>query len=493
MGEVVVTTLGPVVGSRENGVRRWLGIPYAAAPFGANRLRRPKEHPGWTEVRDATRPGPTVPKAPYRVPFDALLPEPHIAGDECLNLNIWAPQQAAGLPVLFWIHGGAYVNGSGIVPHYDGSAFARDGVVCVTLNYRLGAEGFLYTGDEHSNNGLRDQIAALQWVRDNIAAFGGDPQQVTIAGESAGAISVACLMSSPRAAGLFHRAISQSGSGHIALQPGNAKQITELFAQRLQIEPTRQAFAALDLDRLTAEVAAVRIEMAANPDPRVWGEAAQHGMAMEPVIDGDVLPRLPIEALREGAGQGVPLLVGTNRHEFHFFAVPIGSMAAVTDELLKLALMGYGYDPEALDVLGAGTDQPGEMLTRLITEWYFWIPSIRLAEALGRRGTQAYLYEFAWRTPIFDGKVGAGHYLEVPFVFDTLGVETEALLGPKPPQPLADAMHGAWLRFVKTGEPGWAPYDERSRATMVFDEVSAAQQDPHARNRAAWDKAKIPR
>lgn len=493
MSDVVVTTLGPVAGSRDNGVRRWLGIPYAAAPFGENRLRRPQPHPGWAEARDATRPGPTVPKAPYRVPFNALLPEPHIAGEECLNLNIWAPEHAAGLPVLFWIHGGAFVNGSGIVPHYDGTAFARDGVVCVTINYRLGVEGFLYTGDEHTNNGLRDQIAALQWVRDNIAAFGGDPKQVTIAGESAGALSVACLMSSPLAVGLFHRAVSQSGSGHIALKPGTAKQITELFAKRLQIEPTREAFAALDLDRLTAEVAAVRIEMAANPNPQVWGEAAQHGMALQPVIDGDVLPRLPIEALRDGAGQGVPLLVGTNQHEYHFFAVPIGSMAAVTDQVLKIALMGYGYDPDALNVLGAGTDQPGEMLTRLITEWYFWIPSIRLAEALSRRGTPAYLYEFAWQSPIFDGKMGAGHYLEVPFVFDTLGAETEALLGPKPPQQLADAMHGAWVRFVKTGEPGWAPYDEQARATMVFDAVSAAQHDPRAPNRSAWDRAKIPR
>lgn len=493
MSEVIKTTLGPVAGSRVNGIRRWLGIPYAAAPFGANRLHRPEAHAGWTEVRDATRPGPTVPKAPYRVPFNALLPEPHIAGEECLNLNIWAPEQADGLPVLFWIHGGAYVNGSGIVPHYDGTAFARDGVVCVTINYRLGVEGFLYTGDEHANNGLRDQIAALQWVRDNIAAFGGDPKQVTIAGESAGAISVACLMSSPSAAGLFHRAISQSGSGHIALKPDNAKLITELFAKRLQIEPTRQAFAALDLDRLTAEVAAVRLEMAANPNPQVWGEAAQHGMAMEPVIDGDLLPKLPIESIRAGAGKGVPLLIGTNRNEFHFFTVPINSMAAVTDELLKLALMGYGYNPEALPVLGAGADQPGEILTRLITEWYFWIPSIRLAEALSRRGDKAYLYEFAWRTPIYDGRMGAGHYTEVPFVFDTLGIETEPLLGPNPPQQVADAMHGAWVRFVKTGEPGWAAYDEPARSTMVFDEASRVQNDPHAQNRAAWDNAKIPR
>ena len=496
MSETVITTYGPVSGSSQDGVLRWLGIPYAAAPFGEKRLRQPQPHPGWTEARDATQPGPTVPKAPYREPFGALLPEPHINGEECLNLNIWAPEGADSLPVLFWIHGGAFVNGSGIVPHYEGTSFARNGVVVVTINYRLGAEGFLDTADEHSNNGLRDQIAALEWVRDNIAAFGGDPTQVTIAGESAGAISVACLLSSPLADGLFRRAISQSGSAHLALKPSTAKMITAELAKRLEIEPTREAFAAVDVDRLTAVVGAVRIEMATNPNPLVWGEAAQHAMALEPVIDGDVLPQLPIESIRGGAGKGVDLLIGTNRDEFHFFTVPIGSQDLVNDQILQLAVMGYGYNPESVDTLAAfaGSDKPGDVLTRLITEWYFWRPSIRLAEAVAGNGGKSYMYEFAWDSPAFDGKMGACHYLEVPFVFNTLDVtEGHALTGPTPPQNVADSMHGAWVSFIKTGDPGWAPYDEQSRPTMIFDVKSAVENDPHAQNRAAWDNATVPR
>lgn len=496
MTHLVTTTLGPVAGTTDNGVRRWLGIPYAAAPFGENRLRRPQPHAGWTDVRDATQPGPTVPKAPYRQPFDQLLPEPHIDGEECLNLNIWAPEDSQGLPVLFWIHGGAYVNGSGIVPHYDGTSFARNGVICVTINYRLGAEGFLDTADEHSNNGLWDQIAALQWVRDNIAAFGGDPDQVTIAGESAGAISVACLLSSPAAEGLFRRAISQSGSGHIALRESTAKMITAELAKRLEIEPTREAFAALDVARLTDVVGAVRIEMATNPNPMIWGEAAQHSMALEPVVDGELLPKLPIESIRSGAGKGIDLLIGTNTDEFKFFTAPIGSEQLVTDQLLQLALMGYGYDPDSVGVLSrfAGSEHPGDILTRLITEWYFWIPSIRLAEAVAANGSNAYMYEFAWQTPAYDGKIGAGHYLEVPFVFNTLDVpEGQTLTGPNPPQSVSDTMHSAWVSFIKTGDPGWAPYDAQARSTMVFNETSAVQKDPHAENREAWDSAKIPR
>lgn len=409
MSEVITTTSGPVAGSRVGGVRRWMGIPYAAAPFGEHRLRHPQPHPGWTEVRDATEPGPTVPKAPYRQPFDQLLVEPHIDGDECLNLNIWAPPDGAGHPVLFWIHGGAYVNGSGIVPHYDGTSFARDGVVCVTINYRLGAEGFLDTGDEHTNNGLCDQIAALEWVRDNIAAFSGDPNQVTIAGESAGAISVACLLSSPRAEGLFHRAISESGSGHLALSPATAQRIAGEFARRLDIEPDRDALAGVDVAELTALTAAVRIEMALNPNPALRGEAAQHGMATEPVVDGDVLPAVPIESIRAGAGRGVDVLIGSNRNEFNFFTVPIDTDLAVTEPMLQASIAAYGYDPASIDVLGAGAERPGEVLNRLVTQWYFWIPSIRLAEAVTRNGGTAHLYEFAWRSPVFDGRMGAGH------------------------------------------------------------------------------------
>lgn len=495
MTELVTTTNGPVSGSLEANCRRFLGIPYAAAPFGANRLRHPQPHPGWTEVRDATVPGPTVPKGPYREPYGQLLPEPHIDGEECLNLNVWAPlEDGDGFPVLVWIHGGAFANGSGIVPHYDGSTFARDGIVCVTINYRLNAEGFLDTGDENTNLGLRDQIAALEWVRDNIARFGGDPDKVTIAGESAGGMSVTCLLSSPKAEGLFHRVIAQSGAGHTALTRETAAKIAAEFASRLGIEPTHEAFAAVPVERLSAEAAAVRAELAMNPDPVRWGEAAAHGMALEPVIDGDVLPRLPIESIRAGAGKGVDVLVGSNTSEYHFFAVPSGLIDAVTDPMPAMSMAGFGYPAESAALLGAGDSTPGDVLTRLITEWYFWIPAVRLAEAVARTGGNSYIYEFAWQTPAYDGRLGACHYLEVPFVFDTLGVvEGQTLTGPNPPQRLADTMHRAWVDFVRSGAPGWAPYDERSRPTMVFDVESAQVDDPHADHRAAWEKAVISR
>lgn len=495
MSAVVTTTSGPVAGTSDNGVRRWMGIPYAAAPFGENHLRRPQPHAGWSEPRDASQPGPTVPKGPYREPFHLLLPEPHIDGQECLNLNIWAPDDAEGLPVLFWIHGGAFVNGSGIVPHYDGTTFARDGIIVVTINYRMGIEGFLDTGDENTNLGLRDQIAALEWVRENIAAFGGDPDRVTIAGESAGAISVACLLASPLADGLFARAISQSGSGHIVLSPQTAQKITGEFASRLGIEPTREAFAAIDPAKLLEVSAAVRMEMAANPNPLVWGEAAQHSMANEPVIDADLLPKAPIDLIREGAGKGVDVMIGSNSDEFRFFMVPIGAQDLVTDQALQMAVAGYGYNPQSLDVLRAAADDgsPGDVLAELVTQWYFWLPSIRLAEAHGRNGGNAYLYEFAWQSPVFDGKMRAGHYCEVPFVFNCLGVETDNLLGPNPPQQLADTMHQAWVSFISSGDPGWAAYDEQTRATMVFDEKSSVQDDPRAASRTAWDNATIPR
>lgn len=494
MTELVTTTYGPVTGSLEANCRRFLGIPYAAAPFGTNRLRHPQPHQGWTEVRDATVPGPTVPKGPYREPYGQLLPEPHIDGEECLNLNVWSPLEGDGLPVLVWIHGGAFANGSGIVPHYDGSTFARDGIVCVTINYRLNAEGFLDTGDENTNLGLRDQIAALEWVRDNIARFGGDPNKVTIAGESAGGMSVTCLLASPKAEGLFYRVIAQSGAGHTALTRETAAKITAEFASRLDIEPTHEAFAAVPVERLTDEAAAVRAELAMNPDPGRWGEAAAHGMALEPVIDGDVLPRLPIESIRAGAGNGIDVLVGSNTNEYNFFTVPSGLAEMITNPMLTNAMTGYGYSAECAALLNAGGRAPGDALSRLITEWYFWIPAIRLAEAVCGNGGNAYMYEFAWQTPAYDGRLGACHYLEVPFVFDTLGVaEGQALTGAHPPQQIADTMHNAWVDFIRSGKPGWAPYDERSRSTMVFDETSASADDPHADHRAAWEKASIPR
>ena len=245
---------GPVRGSADAGIARFLGIPYAAAPFGPNRMRPPQPVEPWDGVRDATDYGPTSPKGDYPPQYRTLLPERDIPGTECLNLNVWTPADAVGtgrLPVLVWIHGGSFMNGSGANHEYDGTAFARDGVVCVTINYRLGAEGFLYVdgdaGAGTANLGLQDQVAALRWVQDNIAAFGGDPARVTVAGESAGAMSVTTLLAMPSARGLFARAITQSGAAAHTLTPETGLLVSRVLAERLGVEATREAIAAVDL------------------------------------------------------------------------------------------------------------------------------------------------------------------------------------------------------------------------------------------------------
>ena len=227
MNSVVKTRYGEVRGSVVDGVNTFKGLPCAAPPSGANRLRPPQPVAPWSGVRDALTYGPKPPQAPYPPEVSMILPELAVPGEDCLTLNIWSPDLgSAGLPVMVWIPGGMFeYHGTGASPWYDGSRFARDGIVCVTINYRVGAEGFLYLGEGNANRGLLDQVAALEWVRENIAAFGGDPDKVTIFGESAGSMSVAMLLSMPRAEGLFRRAIAQSGGAHHVISAATAQRV----------------------------------------------------------------------------------------------------------------------------------------------------------------------------------------------------------------------------------------------------------------------------
>ncbi|TSE01999.1 carboxylesterase/lipase family protein [Skermania sp. ID1734] len=483
MDTVVALPSGSVRGTTTGEVSRFLGVPYAASPARTGWLQPSVPVEPWVGVRDAVSYGPTVPKNPYPWPSSELLAEPEISGEECLNLNVWTPNVNGSAPVFVWIHGGAFRNGSGAVPQYDGTAFARDGVVCVTINYRLGVFGFADFGDEHTNIGLRDQLAALRWVQDNIAHFGGDPARVTIGGESAGGMSVGCLLSSPLSTGLFRAAILQSGAGHHALPRASAQVVATELAQRLGVPPTRDALAEVPPALVLAEQDTLCQEIQLSGDVARWGKAAVDLMAFEPVVDGDVLPALPIDSVSTGAGRDVPVLIGSTADEFRFFSVPSGVAAQVTEEALAGAAAAYGVR-DAPTAYPDGT--PGERLSALMTDWFFRIPAVRLAEA--RAGAApTHMYEFAWPSRAIEG-LGSCHALEIAFVFDTLGAQgTERLTGPNPPQHIADEMHAAWVRFIVDGDPGWPAYTPDDRVVRVFDTDSSTVTDPRPIQRKLWD------
>jgi para-nitrobenzyl esterase len=493
MEPVVKTRQGIIRGSIINDLMSFKGIPYAAAPFGPNRLRPPQPATPWAGEREVFNFGPTAPKGPFAPPLDKLIPENDIPGEDCLNLNIWTPALGqAHLPVMVWIHGGGFTNGTGSLAIHDGTHFARDGVVCVTLNYRLGVEGFLYLDDGLANLGLLDQIAALTWVQDNISAFGGDPNNVTIFGESAGAMSISTLMAMPVANGLFRRAIAQSGAGHHVVTAATALRIGQYFAEKLGVEPTRESIGKVPMNRLIQVQQALVADLRARLNPDLWGEVLENGMPFEPVIDGELLTSRPIDILAAGKGAKVDILVGSNSDEMHLFLIPSGMINLVNEDFLAGTIAPFGLPIEETLAAYRTTYQgktPGELLSAIMTDWFFRIPTIRLAEAQIRQNSgSAYLYEFAWRSPAFDGRIGACHAMDLEFVFDNLHLhDMEELLGTNPPQQIADAMHAAWVAFARSGDPGWPRYDLIRRATMRFDITSGIVEDPGGVTRLLWE------
>lgn len=482
----IKTPLGRVRGSMADGVAAFKGIPYASPPFGPNRFGPPVPAEPWDGVRDALAFGPTAPQPSYREPFDKILDNPVVPGQDCLNLNVWTPEPgSARLPVMVWIHGGAFTNGSAAVPTYDGASFARDGVVCVTINYRLGVEGFGHVAGAPANRGLLDQVAAVEWVRSSIASFGGDPDNVTMFGESAGAMSVTSLLSMPRAQGLFRRVIAQSGAGHHVISAATAGKIAAMLATKLGVPPTRDALAAVPAEALIEAQSAVSVDALFDRDPERWGEVVLNQMAWEPVVDGEVLPARPIDGIAAGAGAGVDLMTGTTTEEQRLFFVPTGLIDLFTDEVVSAAAAGYGLGVEGQAVYRSARPggSPGDVFAALSTDWFFRIPALRLAEAGG-----GHVYEFAWRSPAFDGRLGACHALELAFVFDTLAAERDTLLvGHEAPQALADAMHASWVSFAKSGDPGWPRYEPERRATMRFGDTCEVVDDIRGEERRLWE------
>lgn len=489
----IQTPLGRVQGTARTGYERYAGIRYAKPPIGARRFRAPEPVEPWEGVLDATHYGPSAPQVIDRAAGAVLFgdrPGPEVSED-CLYLNVFTPKADDGRrPVMVWIHGGAYVGGSGDV--YHGSSFCRKGdVVVVTLNYRLGALGFLpldaldpdFAGA--GNNGIRDQIEALRWVKRNIASFGGDPDNVTIFGESAGAGSVMALLAAPEAKGLFHKAIAQSPPTGFG-PPKGADELCRSFIDKVGGQSVRDLVDA-PLEAIMAAQEAVVGAAGIKVDPdKVTLDGSERGF--HPVVDGVVIHQRVADALADQGRSAVPLIVGTNRDEGTLFSMLLPLSLTAEDLLDRLE----HQVPDAKSVVKAHESRatPGRSLVvDMMTEGVFRIPTLKAIDGLVEAGGKAWVYHFAWPTPVLGGGFGATHALEIPFVFGFAGHPGWApLLGPTPPETLGDTMHQAWIAFARSGEPGldWPTYDTGRRPTLVFDEKIRVENDPVGDVRAAW-------
>jgi para-nitrobenzyl esterase len=499
------TKQGQVAGERARSpVCVFRGIPYARPPVGPLRFRAPEAPLAWQGTRDARSFGSASPQD------KGLATDIGDRSEDCLVLNVWTPA-ADNLkrPTLVWIHGGGFTSGSSAQELYDGEELAaRGGVVVVSFNYRLGVLGFGYLrevlgsagSDLPANLGLRDQLAALRWVRDNIAEFGGDPENVTLFGESAGAMSVSVLLSSPHARGLFKRAIAQSGGAHHVLYPDQASLIAETFVKAVG------ASAAHPERVFTASAEEIVVAQRECIKRSVWRGARgkrvfQSGITLMPVIDGDVLPNDPLTAIANGSARDIPLLAGSNLEEWNYFLFLSEPDKRDIDEATLLKILEKrqpGLGQAAVDFyrerLGASLS-PSAIYSAFESDRSFRMPSLRLYEALAADGGTAFAYLFDFRSHLFHNQLGACHALDIPFVFGTIeGRFGRGMTGgTEDAVQLSRRMLDAWVAFARTGDPSherlgaWPVYDMSSRATLRLGLSVRVECDPLAAFRPFWE------
>ena len=499
----VQTRQGTVRGVRHGGVLSFKGIPFAAAPVGDLRFSPPAVSPSWDGVRDASEYGPIAPQ--HIDPLSVMIPgcelnfyHPGAVQDEdCLNLNIWVPEDAdeSARAVFVWIHGGAFLAGSGSGSWSDGGSLAAaEGIVVVTVNYRLGALGGLSPdrGETTGNNFLRDQIAALNWIRENIAAFGGDPEKVTIGGESAGAMSVVALMSVPQARGLFRAAIVQSGHGSLFTDKQMAHHAGRSYLAQLDLADRDPLPALRSVDLTTLLDAQLRL-------------TAEVMLPFRPVVDGDMLSTEPLQIFRDGEQVRIPLLIGINADENNLFTVLGLGPRRMRAELTTLISEQFVHaDPDVVDDLArtyrALEPTDVDAWNTLTTDRDWRTPVRDLSDAHSDAGAPVYTYEFTYQTPVLDGALRACHTLEIPFALGNLAqAGVSELVGDDDSrQPdreaIQRAMVQAWGSFVRTGKPvsaqlpAWPEYRSAERAVMMIGPRSRVAVDPAGPRLDRWEE-----
>jgi para-nitrobenzyl esterase len=491
---LVQTSQGPVEGVRAGSLLTFLGIPYARPPVAALRFRPPEPPDPWVVPLQADRFGAACPQ-PFD-PYETASVSPQ--SEDCLSLNVWTPgTDGARRPVMVFIHGGGWCWGGSVDPWYNGAALADRGqVVVVSVNYRLGVLGFLYLAEvggpdfaASGNLGLLDQVAALEWVRDNILRFGGDPEQVTVFGESAGSMSVSALLALPAASGLFRRAITESGVSNTLRSVHYAASVTAGFMAYAGVD---------DLDGLRG----LTMEEMVQAEEGYLNQQLISDLFFAPVIDGETLPEPPLHAVAGGAAAGVDLLTGTNLDETRYWAL-YSPLFLILGPLPYVFLVPYVGDAVQATGKPAGdiistykslypTQTPGQLSMTLATDIFFHVPHVRLADAQSALQPRTWMYFFTWPSPMEGGKYGSMHALELPFVFGNLDVAKD-FVGDDPPLELAGRIQNAWVAFARTGDPNhtglpqWPAYEAQDRAVMVLDESPAVQEDPFAPERGIWD------
>ena len=477
-GPVVATSTGRVRGlwrgepGTRDGSAAFLGIPFAKAPVGDLRFAAPVPVEPWEGVRDAVEFGATAQRGD---PGITLIPEPSIPGDATLNLNVFTPSPrrdgAAGLPVLVWIHGGGYVSGSPASPWYDGRSFNRDGVVTVTISYRLGFDGFGHIPGAPSNRGVRDWLAALEWVRGNIAEFGGDPGRVTIAGQSAGGGAVLTLLGMPAAQHLFHSAWALSGA--VAdVSAERARTASARLANLAGVPPTREGFASVPEETLHALQEKAAAPESKDPLAPVRALLAD-GLPWGPTIDGDLLTQPTLASLHAGVGTDKRLVLGSTDDEFTMLTDQVKGRLRLLPAPLALAQIGVPRERRRQylsDNAAQRRKGTAAVLGRYATDVVF---RSEVAKTAGARGSAAtWVYRFTWPSPVHGWAL---HCLDVPFWFDCLDEpHVPAIAGDAPPRRLADAVHGAAVALIRGDDPGWRAWSDAPGTTRVFGGEASA-------------------